>query len=143
MVTRWSPWTLGIMGNALWIIRVDCLEEKEVKKMILAVLLVVVEVTVDYWQISRGKGINHAIEFSIFIIVSVGVSMLVQNPWFIALALGLRLLIFDYALNILRGLSWDYLGEGAASDRIFKKINRWVLLSGRCIFFALSAWLYY
>jgi len=112
--------------------------------MILALLLVIAHSLIDWYQIEKMKvGINHPVELAIFVVASVIGAMIVLNPWFVVLCLGVRLLMFDYLLNLLRGRSWDYLGEGAMSDRILKKLNKWIVMAMRGLLFALSIILYY
>jgi hypothetical protein len=35
-------------------------------------------------------------------------------------------LIFDYALNILEGRKWNYIGQTAKTDILWKKLGGWI-----------------
>jgi len=121
--------------------RVDCLSQVD---MILALILVICHAAIDWYRIEKlKKQIDHPVETVLFVAVAATGTMIVMNWWFVALALGVRLLIFDYALNLMRGKNWDYLGEGAQTDKLLKKLNKWVVLAFRGLLFALSAILYY
>ncbi len=112
--------------------------------MILAIILVICHVLIDWYKIEKlNSEIDHPVETVVFVAVAAIGTMIVMNWWFVVLALGVRLLMFDYLLNALRNRDWDYLGEGAMTDRQLKKLNKWWVLTLRGLLFGLSAILYY
>lgn len=81
-----------------------------------------------------------AVRLALAILLAGFVGIAYGNYYGAFLYLGLRFSIFDYAMAILRGQSWDYLGSNII-DSILKNINKWVLLSIRIVVLAIT--LYY
>lgn len=59
---------------------------------------------------------------------------LIQNNYYEGLLYVIaRVGIFDIAIALLRGHTWDYLGTTSNWDKKIKRINKWVLLSIRIV----------
>jgi hypothetical protein len=89
----------------------------------------------DAWRIFDGRRIYHGINGLVHVML-VGIVLIYTKEWFFAIGLlSLRRIVFDTALNIFRGLRFDYISASTTSiiDRIsyrFQKQYGYVIYYG-------------
>ena len=91
---------------------------------------------IDKRLISRGKRIYHAINGAVYLALVTPVFFITGNLFFVISLLSLRLLVFNPALNLGRGLNFFYLPEKPKS--IIDRLAKFVFRSGKVayIFYA-------
>lgn len=80
----------------------------------------------DAWRIFDGRRIYHGINGLVHVII-VGVVFLFTREWFFVIGLlSLRRIVFDTALNIFRGLRFDYISSTTTSiiDRLSYNVQK-------------------
>lgn len=79
---------------------------------------------VDAHKILKGKWILHGVNAAVYIAMCAGAWFLFKNIWLIAALLFNRLLVFNIALSLFRGLKWDYMPITPLSitDKLAKKV---------------------
>lgn len=118
------------------------------------------ELVEDYTDIKDGVPDNHTRDFWLRMLMVVVVSFfggiwrealwgkdfLTSFIACIAFATGCFVLIFDYALNKLRGLPWDYLGndpiDGSRTDTFLRRFNPYHVLVIKSLAFLAGLLLY-
>jgi hypothetical protein len=98
----------------------------------------------DAWRIFDGRRIYHGINGLIHVIL-VGIVLICTKEWFFAIGLlSLRRIVFDTALNIYRGLRFDYISSSTTSiiDRLsynFQKRYGYVVYYGIFLLIVLTS----
>ena len=124
--------------------------------MILAIALTLIHIAIDWfcieveftwWKIKKKRtSINHALHEGIFFAaVAIG-TLLTMNAFFFAIAYGVKLFIFGPILNLVRGKKWYYQSKeehASRTDKIFRKLNKYVVLGIRVCSLVLGMWVYY
>lgn len=79
---------------------------------------------VDAHKILKGKWILHGVNAAVYIAMCAGAWLLFKNIWLIAALLFTRLIVFNIALSLFRGLKWSYMPITPLSitDKLAKKV---------------------
>lgn len=80
---------------------------------------------IDAWKISRGRRIYHGINASLYLILVTILYIWTKNEAICLGVLAVRRIVFDTALNLFRGLRFDYISRKTTSiiDRISYKFQ--------------------
>ena len=75
---------------------------------------------IDAWKIANGRKIYHGINASLYLILVTLLYIWTKNPAICIGVLAVRRIVFDTALNLFRGLRFDYISSTTTSiiDRI-------------------------
>lgn len=95
----------------------------------------------DAWRIFDGRRIYHGINGLVHIVILIPVYFYTRDWFFVIGLLSIRRIVFDTALNIFRGLRFDYISSSTTSiiDRLsynFQKRYGYVIYYG--IFFLIA-----
>lgn len=71
---------------------------------------------------------NHVPRFIVRAIAVTAISYFSAGNFFINFAQNTAIfyLLFDYTLNILEGRSWNYIGQTAETDKLWRKYGGWL-----------------
>lgn len=97
-------------------------------KLILLVLFTCINIALakyDAWKIKNNKWIYHGINAVIYLILLIYPYILTKDWFFMIALLSLRRIVFDTALNLFRGLRFDYISSTTTSiiDRLSYKFQ--------------------
>lgn len=99
-----------------------------VVKLLIVILFIAINIALakyDSWRIARHKRIYHGINAVVYLILLI-YPYIVTKDWFFVIALlSLRRIVFDTALNLFRGLRFDYISSTTTSiiDRLSYKFQ--------------------
>lgn len=99
-----------------------------VVKLLIAILFIAINIALakyDSWRISRHKRIYHGINAAVYLILLIYPYIVTKDWFFIIALLSLRRIVFDTALNLFRGLRFDYISSTTTSiiDRLSYKFQ--------------------
>lgn len=92
-------------------------------KLLIVILFIAINIALakyDSWKIANHKRIYHGVNAVVYLILLV-YPYIVTKDWFFMIALlSLRRIVFDTALNLFRGLRFDYISSTTTSiiDRL-------------------------
>jgi hypothetical protein len=97
-------------------------------KLILLALFTCINIALaryDAWKIKHNKWIYHGINAMVYLILLIYPYILTKDWLFIIGLLSLRRIVFDTALNLFRGLRFDYISSTTTSiiDRLSYKFQ--------------------
>jgi len=95
-----------------------------IETLIIFTVINVILAAVDAAKIKKGKRISHGINAAVYIAAVAATYFLFHNFWLIGALLFNRLLVFNIALSLFRGLPFDYITPvpAAITDKIAKAI---------------------
>jgi hypothetical protein len=97
-------------------------------KLLIVILFIAINIALakyDSWRIARHKRIYHGINAVVYLILLVYPYTITKDWFFIIALLSLRRIVFDTALNLFRGLRFDYISSTTTSiiDRLSYKFQ--------------------
>jgi hypothetical protein len=97
-------------------------------KLLIVILFIAINIALakyDSWRIARHKRIYHGINAVVYLILLVYPYIVTKDWFFIIALLSLRRIVFDTALNLFRGLRFDYISSTTTSiiDRLSYKFQ--------------------
>lgn len=107
----------------------------EISLVIIYAALNILHAKHDAWRIFDGRRIYHGINGLVHIIILIPVYFYTKDWFFVIGLLSLRRIVFDTALNLFRGLRFDYISSTTTSiiDRLsynFQKRYGYVIYYG-------------
>jgi len=99
-----------------------------VVKLLIVILFIAINIALakyDSWRIARHKRIYHGINAVVYLILLIYPYIVTKDWFFIIALLSLRRIVFDTALNLFRGLRFDYISSTTTSiiDRLSYKFQ--------------------
>lgn len=95
--------------------------------MVLTILFTLLSAYYDAVELNAGRYFKDHTPRALFRVLVLFIISALTNTHVLIL-LSVFYLIFDTALNLMRGLSWNYIGKTALADRLFSNIKYgWVI----------------
>lgn len=97
-------------------------------KLILLALFTIINIALakyDSWKIASHKRIYHGINAAVYLLLLICPYIITKDWFFMIALLSLRRIVFDTALNLFRGLRFDYISSTTTSiiDRLSYKFQ--------------------
>lgn len=97
-------------------------------KLLIVILFIAINIALakyDSWRIARHKRIYHGVNAVVYLILLIYPYIVTKDWFFIIALLSLRRIVFDTALNLFRGLRFDYISSTTTSiiDRLSYKFQ--------------------
>jgi hypothetical protein len=97
-------------------------------KLIILAIFIVINITLakyDSWKIANHKWIYHGVNAVVYLLLLIYPYILTKDWFFVIALLSLRRIVFDTALNLFRGLRFDYISSTTTSiiDRLSYKFQ--------------------
>ena len=90
---------------------------------------------IDAHKIFKGNTINHVINAAVYIAMVAVSFFIFHNVWLIIALLFNRLLVFNIALSLFRGLNWDYVTPENPPKSIIDRIAKMVFgMNGKLMY---------
>jgi len=97
-------------------------------KLIILAIFIVINIALakyDSWKIANHKWIYHGVNAVVYLLLLIYPYILTKDWFFVIALLSLRRIVFDTALNLFRGLRFDYISSTTTStiDRLSYKFQ--------------------
>ncbi len=90
---------------------------------------------VDSRKINKGKWVKHGINGALYIAIVAIPYFIFNNWWLVGALLFNRLLVFNIALSLFRGLKWDYITPEKPPKAITDKLAKMVFgMNGKLMY---------
>jgi len=124
------------------------------KAILLLTIPLILRLLLDFWKIKIKKqepdhSVHTVYTGLVMVIISLLHLIIFEKTFYQAFLLewGIFWMVFDYALNLLRGLSWNYIDQGidgksSLADKLYKKAGWKLILMFKGIFLGIAIILY-